>query len=155
MADRDAVAEATAEQCGRRNAEHVPGEVVDRDVERGFGVGIAFDRHVHRRVDGLDIGRIRPFDRRPQVVVDQMSRRLWRLAVVAHVRAAPRRDRRCLSPADDAVVIDDLHDQVTADRRRHLARPVVRTPLREVDDERLDFAQAHFNLPPSTEDRRL
>src|SRR5262249_56919892 len=75
--------------------------------------------------------------------LDDVLDRLRRLAVVAHVRTAPRGDRRRLAPARDSVVGVDAHDRVVADRRLHLAGPSVLTPRRNGDKENLATDDLH------------
>ena len=130
----DAVAPLlAAEQLPDRNALRLAGDVVGGNIERGLRVGVALDRPVHGGVQHIDRGGIGLGGDygRQQVILEDVADRLRGLAVVAHRRAAPGRDRRRLAPAAQALVGVEPQDRVVADRHLHLRRPGVLAPSRE------------------------
>src|SRR5690606_32038842 len=57
MGDFDTVAEVAAQQLADRPAQRLAGDVVDRDIERRLGVGVALHHTVHAGVDVGDLKR--------------------------------------------------------------------------------------------------
>jgi hypothetical protein len=118
--DLDAVAVPPAEQRPDGQVQLAAGRVVTGDVDHRLGVRVALDDRVHARVDRSERERIEPLDRRQQDVPHDVGDRLGRLAEVAHVGAAPRRERRrgtaTTNSSPPTILTRPLRS--TADRRR-------------------------------------
>ena len=89
MRNGNPLAKQTAEQLINRNFQRFANDVIKRRVDRCFAIGITFHRLVHQRVNRLEAARVLATKRRRENVVDDMHRRLRRLAEVFAVVAAP------------------------------------------------------------------
>ena len=148
--DFDAVPLPAAEQLPDGHAECLPGQIVAGHVDGRLRVRVALYDPVHSRVHNRHLGGIHLADRRQQIALDDVLDRLRGLSVVAHVRAAPGRDRRRLPPARTALVRVEPDDCVVADRSLHLARPGVLAPRGNGNQEYLAAGDLHDVAPSRT-----
>jgi hypothetical protein len=109
-------ARQAAEQPMDRQAEDLALEVVQCDVDRALGVGMAAHDLFHpsvdlRQVEGVDVDQTRA-----EHVADHVADRPRRLPEVAPRVAAPAAQRRRLAPADGAVIGLDADQRPLAER---------------------------------------
>jgi hypothetical protein len=123
---RGALAYLAAEQLIDRHAVDLADGIVQGDVDRGLGVGIAAQHAVHAHMQLLDLGDVLPGDGGQQNVLERGRGHGRGLAVARAVIAAPGADDLRLAPADDAALErEPQHDIAFAEPCR-MADPMVR-----------------------------
>jgi hypothetical protein len=115
---------------------------VQREIERGLGVGIALDRAIHHLEDLLDVERIAALERGKEVVLQHGHGRSRRLSVVHPMVAAPLAHHRGLAQPLHAGVGLEPHEDVAAHRGRHRRHPVQPSPRHRHPDD-LEVGDLH------------
>src|SRR5262249_39893553 len=105
MGNRHARSDAPAEENVNWYSQPAPSEIVEREFDRGFGVGIAFDHRVHARMKVSHISEVDAGHGRRQIVSDYATHDEWRLTEITAEFAAPVLERWRLTPTASSVAV--------------------------------------------------